>query len=96
MLSLNADEIEDQVYRAYGILKYARQITSEDAMLYLSQLKFGADCGLIKFNREFNIHKLMMGVQPGSLQWALGKSVGSTVRDKARAEYISKELPDLI
>ena len=96
MLSLNADEIEDQVYRAYGILKYARQITSEDAMIYLSQLKFGADCGIIKFNREFNIHKLMMGVQPGSLQWTLGKSVGSAIRDKARAEYISKELPDII
>lgn len=96
MLSLNSDEIEDQVYRAYGILKYARQITSDDAMTYLSQLKFGADCGLIKFDREFNIHKMMMGVQPGSLQWTLGKNVGSSTRDKARAEYISKELPGLV
>src|SRR5690606_11502953 len=48
MLSLNSDEIEDQVYRAYGILKYARQISSDYAMTLLSQLKFGADCGLIK------------------------------------------------
>lgn len=96
MLSMNADEIEDQVYRAYGILKYARQITSDDAMALLSQLKFGADCGLIKFDREFNIHKMMMGVQPGSLQWTLGKSVGSATRDRARAEYISKELPELV
>lgn len=96
MLSLNSDEIEDQVYRAYGILKYARQITPDDAMTLLSQLKFGADCGLIKFDREFNIHKMMMGVQPGSLQWILGKNVGSTTRDKSRAEYISKELPKLI
>lgn len=96
MLSLNADEIEDQVYRAYGILKYARQITSDDAMTLLSQLKFGADCGLIKFEREFNIHKMMMGVQPGSLQWTLGMNVGSATRDRARAEYISKELPALV
>jgi protein arginine kinase len=96
MLSLNADEIEDQVYRAYGILKYARQITPDDAMTLLSQIKFGADCGLIKFDREFNVHKMMMGVQPGSLQWTLGKNVGSTTRDRSRAEYISKELPKLI
>ena len=96
MLSLNADEIEDQVYRAYGILKYARQITPDDAMVLLSQLKFGADSQLIKFDRDFNIYKLMMGVQPGSLQWTIGKNVGSISRDKARAEYISKELPTII
>ena len=90
MLSVNYDEIEDQVYRAYGILKYARQITSDDAMTYLSQIKFGADSGLIKFDREFNVHKMMMGVQPGSLQWTLGKNLGSNTRDKSRSDYISK------
>lgn len=96
MLSVNTDELEDQVYRSYGILKYARQITSEDAMTLLSQLKFGMDCGLIRFEREFNIHKLMMGVQPGSLQWSIGKNVGSKTRDQSRAEYIRKELPTMI
>ncbi|MHB8129327.1 MAG: protein arginine kinase [Mobilitalea sp.] len=96
MLSVSADEIEDQVFRSYGILRYAKQMSSEDAMTLLSQLKFGADCGLVKFEREFNIHKLMMGVQPGSLQWTLGKNVGSITRDQSRAEYIRKELPTII
>lgn len=96
MLSVNADELQDQVYRTYGILKYARQINSDDAMSLLSQLKFGADCNLIKFDREFNVHKLMMGVQPGSLQWNIGKAVGSTSRGQARADYIRKELPNIV
>lgn len=96
MLSVNSDDIQDQVYRSYGVLRYARQISSNDAMTLLSQLKFGLDSGLIKFDREFNIHKLMMGVQPGSLQWSLGKNVGSITRDQARAEYIRKELPTII
>ena len=96
MLSVNTDEIEDQVFRSYGVLKYARQISSVDAMTLLSQLKFGKECGLVKFDREFNIHKLMMGVQPGSLQWTLGKNVGSLTRDQSRAEYIRKELPTII
>lgn len=96
MLSANADEVEDQVYRSYGVLKYARRISSDDAMTLLSQLKFGADSGLIQFDREFNIHKLMMGVQPGSLQWSLGKNVGSVTRGQSRAEYIRKELPTII
>lgn len=96
LISVNANEIEDQVYRSYGVLKYARQISSDDAMMLLSQIKFGADCGLIKFSKDFNIHKLMMGVQPGCLQWTLGKNVGSISRDQSRAEYIRKELPELI
>jgi protein arginine kinase len=96
MLSVGADEIEDQVFRSFGVLKYARQISSDDAMTLLSQIKFGADCNLIRFDREFNVHKLMMGVQPGSLQWTLGKNVGSLTRDQARAEYIRKELPTII
>ncbi len=96
MLSVNTDEIEDQVFRSYGVLRYARQMSSDDAMTLLSQIKFGADCGLIKFDRAFNVHKLMMGVQPGSLQWNLGKNVGSLTRDQARAEYIRKELPFII
>ncbi len=96
MLSVNTDEIEDQVFRSYGILKYARQISSDDAMTLLSQIKFGVDCDVIKFEREFNVHKLMMGVQPGSLQWTLGKNVGSLTRDQSRAEYIRKELPEII
>ena len=96
MLSVNADELEDQVFRSYGVLKYARQISSDDAMTLLSQLKFGKDSGLVRFDREFNIHKLMMGVQPGSLQWTLGKNFGSLSRDQSRAEYIRKELPTII
>ena len=95
MLSVNSDELEDQIYRAYGILKYARQISPSDSMTLLSQLKFGLDCGLVKFDQEFNIHKLMMGVQPGSLQWIIGKTVGSSSRDQSRAEYIRKELPTI-
>ncbi len=96
LLSVNANEIEDQVYRSYGVLKYARQISSDDAMTLLSQIKFGNDCGLIKFNKDFNIHKLMMGVQPGCLQWTLGKNVGSISRDQSRADYIRKELPEIV
>lgn len=96
MLSVGSDEIEDQVFRSYGVLKYARQISSDDSMTLLSQLKFGMDCGLICFDRDFNIHKLMMGIQPGSLQWTLGKTVGSITRDQSRAEYIRKELPTIL
>ncbi len=91
-----SDKLEDQVYRAYGVLKYARQLTADEAMTLLSQIKLGIDCGLIKFDKEVNIHKLMMGVQPGSLQWTIGKDVVSSQRDNSRAEYLRNEIPTII
>lgn len=96
MISVSYDLIEDQVHRSYGVLKYAKQISSGDAMTLLAQLKFGVDCGLIKFDKEFNIHQMMMEIQPASLQWKLGKNVGSVMRDKSRAEFINSELPAIV
>jgi len=93
MLINNYDELQDKVHRSYGILRYATQLTSTDAMTLLSQLKLGADIGLIKLESECNIHELMMEIQPGNLTCRLEKNTGSTLRDKFRAEYIKSKLP---
>ena len=95
VLSINHDELEEQVYRAYGILKYSRQISSEDAMTLLSQLKFGTDYKLLYLKKDLNIHQLMMEIQPGSIQWKIGKTVGRSTRNKMRAEFIRKTLPEI-
>lgn len=96
LLANNYDEIEDQVYRSYGVLKYTRQINSKDAMTLLAQIKFGVDTGIIRFTEEFHIYEMMMAIQPFSLQCHNGKYVGSNVRDKLRAEYLNVNLPDIV
>lgn len=96
ILSVNYDELEDQVYRAYGILKNARQLRSTEAMSLLSQLKFGIDSELIKFEEDLNVHKLMISIQTGSLQWGIGKAVGRSIRNRTRAEYIRTKLPKIV
>ncbi len=96
LLANNYDEIEDQVYRSYGVLKYTRQINSKDAMTLLAQIKFGADTGIIKFSGEFHIYEMMMAIQPYFLQCQNGKYVGSNVRDKLRAEYLNANLPEIM
>lgn len=96
LLANNYDEIEDQVFRSYGVLKYTKQINSKDAMTLLAQIKFGADTGIIRFEEELNIYKMMMEIQPYSLQCKSGKYVGSKVRDKLRAEQLGKTLPDVM
>ncbi|MDF2952628.1 MAG: putative ATP:guanido phosphotransferase Hore [Anaerocolumna sp.] len=90
------DEVEDKVHRSYGILRYARQLTSGDAMTLLAQLKLGLDLELIKPKQEFNVHELMMDIQPGNLQCHQDKNIGSIQRDKIRADYIREKLPEII
>lgn len=95
LLTNNYDEMEDQVYRSYGVLKYTTQINAKDAMTLLAQIKFGVDTKIIEFKESFNIYQMMMAIQPYSIQCISGKSVGSKVRDKLRAQYLNANLPDL-
>lgn len=96
VLMNNYDLIEDQIYRSYGVLKYARQINTKDAMTLLSQVKFGFDTGILKSqDSNHNIFRLMMEVQPYNLLQREGKMLGNIQRDKIRAEYIRTMLPIL-
>ena len=95
MLTSNYDEIEDKVHRSYGILKHAKIISSNDAMTLLAQLKLGMDMKMIQLGEGYNVHELMMEIQPGNLQSNLDKNVGSVQRDRYRADYIRKKLPEI-
>lgn len=95
LLNLDGDEIEDKVYRSYGVLKYAKKINTVDALMMLAQVKLGADSGLIQLKDPINLHKLMMEITPANLQKSLGKSIGRGDRDRYRAEYINRKLPML-
>ena len=95
ILTNSYDEFEDKVYRSYGVLKFAKQLSSSDAITLLAQLKLGTDMELINLGDNYNIHELMMEIQPGNLQCLLDKNIGSTQRDKFRADYIREKLPDI-
>jgi len=95
LLSSSYDEVEDKVCRSYGILKYAKSISTSEAMTLLSDVKFGIDAGIIKPLDPTNIFRLMMAVRPSSLQWKLSRNVGKVTRDRMRADYIRNHLPEI-
>lgn len=95
VLARNYNAIEDQIYRSYGILKYTKQIDCKDAMALLSQIMLGVDTGVIKLKDEANLYKMVLNVQPNVLQAKHGKNVGTMTRERLRAEYINKNLPEL-
>lgn len=90
LCSISADEIEDKVYRSYGVLRYAKKISAEDALLLLAQLKFGRDLGLIPLKNHLNLYEQMVKIQPANLQKIYGKSLSSTERCACRGRYLNK------
>lgn len=88
-------EREDEAYKSYGILKYARRLSGKDAMIFLSQMMAGSDDGILNFKEPCPIYRLMLGIQTANLQKLSHKPLGKEELDVARAAYIRKELPEL-
>lgn len=88
-------EREDEVYKSYGVLKYARRLTSRDTMIFLSQIMAGLSDGLIATEKPVSIYRLMVGIQPANLQKLSDRPLSKEELDGARAEFIRRELPEL-
>ncbi|MCI8886778.1 MAG: ATP--guanido phosphotransferase [Hungatella sp.] len=89
-------EREDEVYKSYGVLRYARRLTMKDAMTFLSQLMSGISDGLIKPKDPCPVFRLMLGIQTANLQKLSEKPLGKEELDMARAAYLRSELPELL
>lgn len=90
ILARDSIELEDKVYRAYGVLTNARKISSEEARDLLSEVKLGTDLGIIQELTDLKVKKLELYTKPANLQKYLGKQIGSYERDIKRAEVIKQ------
>lgn len=91
-LTKNSLELEDRVYRSYGILANARKLNIEECKRLLSDVKLGTDLGIIKELSDAKISKLMLYTKPCNLQKYLGKQLDGFDRDVKRAEVIKQIL----
>lgn len=89
-LAKNSIELEDQIYRAYGILYNCRKITTEECKKLLSYVKLGTDLGILKELTDLKINQLELYTKPANLQKYLGKVLEPQERDIARAEVIKQ------
>lgn len=88
-------EREDEAYKSYGVLKYARRLALKDAMIFLSQIMEAMANGLIEMEEPCSVYRLMLGIQPANLQKQSKRPLGKEELDVARAAYIRRELPEL-
>ena len=89
-LAKNSDDLEDKVYRSYGILTNARKLTSEECDNLLSDIKLGTDLGIIEELDDSKVKELMLYTKPANLQKRVGKLLDANERDKKRTEIIKQ------
>lgn len=88
-------EREDEAYKSYGVLKYARRMSGKDSMIFLSQLMAGQSDGLLEMKESCSIYRLMLGIQTANLQKLSDRPLNGEELDMARAAYIRRELPGI-
>lgn len=89
-LGQNRIELEDKVYRSFGILLNSRKISYEEARKLLSDVKLGTDLGIITELTDSKIAKLYLYTKPANLEKYLGEELDKYDRDIKRAEVIKQ------
>ncbi|MEW5796932.1 MAG: protein arginine kinase [Candidatus Zixiibacteriota bacterium] len=87
-----ADMIEDKIWRAFGILKHARVLTSEEVMNLLSAVRLGHAMKVIDFLDVALINEILLLSQPAHLQKYYGTEMDHNRRDFVRAQMVREKL----
>jgi protein arginine kinase len=85
-------EVEDKVWRAYGLLRYARSLSFEEAMNLLSGVRLGAALHLIPGVSVYTLNKLLIFTQTAHLAALAGRPVGDPELPTLRAAYVRRML----
>ena len=84
--------IEDKIWRAYGILKYARVLTSDEVMNLLSAVRLGHAMKVFDFLDVALINEILLLSQPAHLQKYYGHQMDHGKRDFVRAQMVREKL----
>jgi protein arginine kinase len=86
------ETLHDRVSRAYGILRYAQTISSEETMHLLSSVRMGVNLGLIEDLPIPAVNQLFIYTQPAHLQKLRGIELDTADRNIERARYLRRQL----
>jgi len=91
-----AAQVEDKVWRAYGLLSHARVLSSQEFMNLLSAVRLGYSLGLIEEVSSSFLNQLMIVTQPFHLQAeAAGGELAPEERDIRRATLVRQRVAAL-
>ncbi len=84
--------IEDKVWRAYGTLRFARSLTFEEAMNYLSGVRLAVGLKLISGLSVYTLNKLLIFSQLAHLSHSEGRALTESEANVTRARYVRHTL----
>ncbi len=88
-------KIEDKVWRAYGILKHARLLSSQEVMNLSSAVRLGIGLGIIRDVEIGMLNAIMVETQPSHMLYSAQKSLDSQSRDRIRAKKVRSRFESL-
>jgi protein arginine kinase len=86
------ETLHDRVSRAYGILRNAQTISSEETMHLLSHVRMGVNLGLIEDVAIRTVNQLFIYTQPAHLQKLRGSELDTADRNIERARFLRRHL----
>jgi protein arginine kinase len=92
LMKESQETLHDRVSRAYGILRTAQTISSEETMHLLSSVRMGVNLGLINDLEIPILNKLFIHTQPAHLQKLAGVELDTADRNIERASYLRRHL----
>jgi len=84
--------LEDKVWRTYGILRYARSLSAVEFLNFLSLIRLGLDLKILSGWTDAMLQELMLVTQPGHMQKWYKASRVTEKRDKLRADIVKNKL----
>lgn len=83
-------ELEDTIYRSYGILTNCKKISYSEAKELLTNIKIGVDTGILDKINDFQVKRLFLYIKPANLQKYYGEEMDKIEQDIKREELIKK------
>ncbi len=84
--------IADKVWRAYGLLRYARSLSFEETMNLLSGVRLGVGLNLITQLSVYSLNKLLIFTQPAHLAQMENRALTDPELPICRATYVRRML----
>ena len=94
LLAKDEIEMEDMIYRSYGIIANCKKISYEEMIKLLSNIKLGTDLGILKEISDLQVQKLYLYSKEANLQKYFGEEYGVIERNIKRAEMIKNILKE--
>ncbi len=86
------DALHDRVSRAFGTLRAAQTISTEETMHLLSSVRMGVNLRLIEGLDVASVNRVFINTQPAHLQKIKGETLDTSTRNVERARYLRQHL----